>query len=374
VLALRGGAELVALWAQLGSVIELVAGVAFAGVGTGLAVYVARTRRPERQRDLLREAIRIGLRVSLPVAIAVALAGALFQDFMSGERLPAALIAVGAAAGWIAVVPGLVNALWLGQERRGLMLALATGSALVVLAVSLVAPQSSLLFWLAVAHAIPALLFLFIFERQDTKPRFRTRSHPLRRYVLPGLSIGILSPASMLVARAVVGESLSWHEAGVLQALWRVADWVCILAAGVLSVLFLPRFAAARGTPRFAQELRHAALVTVLPAAAIFVVLFLAQRPLFAALYAPDFAAGDAAVAILFAGSVVRIASWIPLFALYAVRRTLAIAVGELLSLPLFAALTLVFRNVLSLEAVGVCWLAAYAAYCAFNFWALRRP
>jgi hypothetical protein len=39
-------------------------------------------------------------------------------------------------------------------------------------------------------------------------------------------------------------------------------------------------------------------------------------------------------------GSAERIASWIPLFALYAMRRTRAIAVGELLSLPLYAGLT----------------------------------
>jgi len=36
-LALRGGAELVALWAQLASIIEILAGIAAAGVATGLA-------------------------------------------------------------------------------------------------------------------------------------------------------------------------------------------------------------------------------------------------------------------------------------------------------------------------------------------------
>src|SRR5690242_12973093 len=40
VLTLRGGPELVAFWAQLGSIIEVVAGVALAGVGTGISVLV----------------------------------------------------------------------------------------------------------------------------------------------------------------------------------------------------------------------------------------------------------------------------------------------------------------------------------------------
>jgi len=47
ILALRGGAELVALWAQLSSVIEMIAGVALAGVGAGLSVLVAQTSRPD---------------------------------------------------------------------------------------------------------------------------------------------------------------------------------------------------------------------------------------------------------------------------------------------------------------------------------------
>jgi polysaccharide transporter, PST family len=373
VLALRGGGELVALWAQLSTVIELVSSVALAGVGTGLAVYVARTQRPERQADLLREALRIGLSVAAPVALIVGIAGMAFADALFGGKLPPALIALGAAAGWSAVIPGLVNGLWLGQQRRKLMLALAVGSAAIALIASVLVPEGLLLPVLAATQAAPAVAILFLVKSQNAKPRFRSRSHPLLRYVLPGLSIGILGPGSMLVARAIVGEGLSWHEAGVLQALWRVADWVCMLAAGILSVHFLPRFAAARGSPRLMEEIRRAAFVTLGPSIAVFAALFIFHRPLLAALYDPSFVSSYAAAGLLFAGSVVRIASWIPLFALYAMRRTRAITFGELLSLPLFAALLLVFRDHLSLETAGVLWTASYIAYGVFNFWAVRR-
>jgi hypothetical protein len=47
--------------------------------------------------------------------------------------------------------------------------------------------------------------------------------------------------------------------------------------------------------------------------------------------------------------------------------------VGELLSLPLFAALLLGAGGDLTLERAGACWVAAYIAYAAFNFWAARR-
>lgn len=370
---MRGGAELVALWAQLASVIDVITGVALSGVATGLAVYVARTRRPERQRDLLREALRIGLLVSLPVALAIGAGGWSFGERLSGGKLMPALFLVSAAAGWIAVVPGIVNGYWLGRQRRGLMLALALGSAAVALGAALLAPADYLLEALALSQATPALAMLFVVSLKYEKPRFRAHAHPLRRYVLPGLSIGILSPLSMLIARGAVGESLSWHEAGVLQALWRISDWVCAFAAGILSVHYLPRFAGVRGRPEMNAVLKEAAKAVLLPSALVFALLLLLHRPLLAGLYDPSVQASNAAVAILFAGNLLRIAAWIPLFALYAMRRTGSITVGEILSLPLFAGLVVVLSARLTLELVAVLWLLSFAAYGAYNLWAVRK-
>lgn len=372
-LALRGGAELVALWAQLASVMELVSGVALAGVGTGIAVYVARTRRPARQRDLLREALRLALLVSLPVALVTGACGLVFGEAIAGGKVPAPLFAIGAAAGWVAVVPGIVNGYWLGQQCRDAMLALALGSALASVAVAAAAPREHLLWMLAAAQAVPALTLLPMIFRKYDKPRFRAHSHPLRRYIVPGLSIGLFSPLSMILARGTVGEALSWHDAGVLQALWRAADWVGALAGGVLAVYYLPRFTAAAASPeRLRAELAHAARWVLLPCAAVLFLLLLAQRPLLAVLYDPTVRASDLAAALVFAGAVARIAAWIPLFALYAQRRAWAISVGEVLSLPLFAALLITLSARMSLELAGALWVASFLAYCAFNAWAAR--
>jgi O-antigen/teichoic acid export membrane protein len=112
-----------------------------------------------------------------------------------------------------------------------------------------------------------------------------------------------------------------------------------------------------------------------LPAAAlVFIVFFFWHGPLLELLYEPGFRASNVAAALFFAGSLLRIASWIALFGLYAKRRTAAIAAGEILSLPLFAALMVSAQERLTLEMAGAFWLLSYAAYCSFNFWALRRP
>ncbi len=372
-LALRGGADLVALWAQLSSLIEVVSGVALAGLGTGLAVYAARTSSLERQRQLLREALKIGLVVALPVAVAGAAAGFFYGDLLTGGKLGGPVLALGAAVGWIAVIPGLIGSLWLGQQRRDLMLAVALGSALLGVLVAWLAPTARVLALLAVAQAVPAAIMLFIGRPADSAGRFRSRARALRRYVLPSVAIGILSPASTLVARAVVGDALSWHEAGVLQALWRLSDWVCGFAGGVLSVHYLPQLAAARERARFAALLRAAAVRTLVPSAAVLALFFALHRPLLAALYDETFRVSSLAVALLFAGSLVRIGAWVAMFGLYALRRTRALALGEFLSLPLFAFFALAAGRSLTLELAGLFWLVAFCAYLAFNVAALRR-
>ena len=372
-LALRGGADLVALWAQISSLTEVVAGVALAGLGTGLTVYVARTSRIERQRQLLREAFKMGLAVAAPFAVAAACAGYFFNEALTGGRFGPRIVSLAAAVGWVGVLPGLVGSLWQGQQRRALLLAFAAVSASVSLAAAAFAPDGGIVITLLLAQAIPAVVVAFIAPPSEQAGRFRSRSHPLKRYVLPSVAIGLLSPASALVARAVVADALSWHDAGVMQALWRVLDWVSSFAAGILSFYFLPQLAAAGQGERFRAVLRTAAKTTLIPAAVVIAAFCLLQGPLLGILYSDEFRATDLTAALIFIGGWVRIASWVALFGLYAQRRTIALTVGEFLSLPLFAALAVAAGDRLTLEMVGAFWLLSYCAYLAFNWWAVRR-
>ena len=177
----------------------------------------------------------------------------------------------------------------------------------------------------------------------------------------------------MMIARGSIGETLSWHDAGVFQAMSRLTDWICVIAAGVLSLVYLPRFAAARAGPPLNAQIRAASMAVLVPAAVALGVLALVHQPVLALLYDASVKASDAAVALFFAGSLMRIAAWIPLFALYALRRTREIAIGELLSLPLFALLTAIPGKHLSLETAGAFWLLSYLAYGAYNLQAVRR-
>jgi O-antigen/teichoic acid export membrane protein len=367
VLALRAGAEAVAQWAQLASLVELVAGIALAGIGGGLAVLVAQADDAERRRDFLREALRMGLALSIAPALGV-LACAAFLD----TGLPRLTIAEAALAGWIAVIPGLLASYWLGRQRRDAQLALAMISALLAVSAATLAPPGWMLPALLAAQAAPALA-LFLVWKPRLRPRDPAQAAALRRFLLPGIAVGVLGPASLLAARALVADALSWHDAGVLQALWRLSEWIWSVASGVLSVLYFARMSAAHPRGELPVLTRAAARAVLLPSALLYVLLFALHRPLLGLLYDASFEVPATAAALIFAGSALRIASWIPLYALYAMSRTWAIAWGELLSLPLFAALLAVSGEHLTLERAGLSWLVTYAAYAAFNYWAMRR-
>ena len=350
---------------------EVVTAVASSGVAAGLAVLIAQTPPLARQQLFLRRALALGLAVCAPVALAAAIAGWSLSDRLGGGSLAPQTAALAALAGWIAVIHVLVNHFWLGQQRRDLMLGLAFVSAALALAAATFAPQALVMELVIAAPAAPAAVLCLVRYRAEAAARSEDRA--LERYILPGLAIGILSPLSLIFARSVVADSLSWHEAGVLQGLWRISDWIGGLAGGLLSVLYLPRFAAAYAQGASARVLGEAMRTVLAPSALLLLLLLAFHRPLLEALYDTSFQASPQAAALLFAGSALRIAAWIPLVGLYAAGRTRAIAVGELLSLPLFAALAWLAADRLTLELVGLLWLTSFGAYAAFNLWALRR-
>jgi polysaccharide transporter, PST family len=371
VLALVNTPALVALWAQLQSVVDLVSGVALAGIAQGLTVLIAQARNKQEEAGLLRAALKLGSSVALIVAILFLITMLWLQPWLTQSKLDLHVLTLAALTGCIAVLPGLMSAYWLGRHQQHRVLQFALLGAVPWLAVAwavyhhlglhgLVTAQCSVL--LLVTLPMGWYLIKLAGQAEDG-PALRRLVH----FVPVGLAIGIMSPASMLIVRGALAASLSWNEAGLMQALWRSAEWVTSGAAGVLSLIFLPRLSAMNGTPRFAHELRRAALIVLLPSAFLLLLIFFNQRAVLLLLYDARFVVSDKAAALFMLGSLIRIASWVFLFGLYAARRTVLIAAGEILSLPLFALLLWMYAAQLSLERVAMLYCATYLVYLAFN-------
>jgi PST family polysaccharide transporter len=371
--------ETIALWAQLQSVVDLVVGVAAAGVIQGLSVMVAQARSPLEAPLLLRHALKLGLFTSLCLALLVMLFATPLSTQLTQGNAPASLFWITACSGCLTVLPATLNGYWLGQHQQLKMLLLACLGSLVWVAVALAAwlelDMQVLLLMQCLALAVIAVLTVRHMYRLTSYATLsghaQTYSGKLAAFIPVGLSIGILSPASMLLIRSLLSSTLSWHDVGVLQALWRTTDWVTATAAGVLSLVFLPRFSNTYGYTHFKNEVIRAGLLVSIPTAGMLLLIWTNQRHMLAALYDARFAISDATVWWFVLGCWLRILSWVFLFGLFAAHRTRLIAAGEFCSLPLYALLLWLFADGMTLERAAQLFAASYLAYLAFNALAL---
>ncbi len=379
VLALSGGPVMVGLWAQLQSVVELVSAVTMAGLLQGLTVLITQVKASGDERRLLRDALKLGLFTSLGVALMVALAAPELAVWLSQKRIETDLFLLAALAGCITVIPATLNAYWLGKHRQQRMLGLALLTSVILLLVALSAwlgmTLRGLIWVQCVALAVIGLaIWQYLHSISLARGAQDAGAHDYRklvRFVPVGLAIGIMSPVSMLLVRGMLSDALSWDEVGFLQALWRSTEWVTATAAGVLSLIFLPRFSATFGSPRFKRELARAAMMVLIPAACLLLLIFLNQRSLLTVLYDARFVVSDQTAALIMLGSWIRIVSWMFLFGLFAAHRTWLIMLGEVLSLPLYALLLWRYADGMSLERTALLYLVSYVAYLCFNAAAL---
>jgi len=383
VLALAGGPTMVALWAQLQSVVELVSAVTMAGVLQGLTVLITQVDTVRDERCLLRNALRLGLGTSLAVALLVALASPELAVWLTRGRIETGLFVLAALAGCITVVPATLNAYWLGKHLQQRMLVLALLGSLILLLVAasawfgislrgLIWTQTLLLavLGLAIWHYLQKL-------RQPQNEHGREYYRKLVKFVPVGLAIGIMSPVSMLLVRSMLSGSISWNDVGFLQALWRSTEWVTATAAGVLSLIFLPRFSSTYGSARFKREMLRAGVMVLVPAAFLLLLIYFNQRFMLALLYDTRFVVSNQTAALIMLGSWIRIASWLFLFGLFSAHRTRLIMAGEILSLPLYAFLLWMFADGMTLERTAWLYVASYLVYLGFNaaalLYSLRR-
>ena len=370
-LVLRGGAELVAHWAQLNSMIDLVAGVTLAGIGVGLTGRVAGIS-PVDQRRLLGEGLRLGLAVSgLSLLVCAILVGAGVLDILPASLSMLALPALG--TGCLTVAPGLYSGWLLGSGRPGQATLLATVTLAFPLAALALAGRGDELASLLAAQALIGLaLTLTLLRGGHSWTASFASGHELRPFIGASLTIGILSPAATAFARQQIAATASWETAGAVQALWRSSEWITAIAAGLIFAHFLPRMAAATDAADFKREMRAAAKQVLAPALAALILLWLLLPQALALLYRADLPVTRIDALPFFSGDALRMLSWIFLFGLFARGAGGAVTIGEFLSLPLFALLLWLPASE-QLWQIGTCWLLAYASYAAFNAWMLRR-
>ncbi|MBF0124149.1 MAG: hypothetical protein HQL60_02290 [Magnetococcales bacterium] len=378
VLALHGGAEAVAFWGQASSMVELLSGVALNGIGMGIAVVVAQTQQLEQRLAALGCGILIGVAVSATLLVLLVLFPGLLA-WLTGGALSETTLLLAGSIGCLSIISGSVNTYWLGSQQQGWMLLLAVLSVVVTL-VSIVWPSHYVLttrLLLAqggIALVVLAGLLFYVWRQRAWQPQQPWPWRALLRFMPAGLAIGIMSPLSTLFVRTVLADSLSWHDVGMVQAQWRVTDWVAAIGGGIMSTYFLPGLShAAHSKSDFLRLVKTMAAVTLLPGLVVMIGFMLLRQPVMALFYQDGFAMPWPAALAFLLGDWIRVGAWVFLHGLYALHRTWAISMGEFLSLPLFALLLWLLPIPISLTVAGSCWAVSYAVYTTFNAWMMLR-
>jgi hypothetical protein len=354
---------------------------------------VARASQPPEQNTILQTAVMLGASCSALTLIGM-IGLAEFQNLddrievLHDPLLRWTVLAVGL----FAATPILAMQAWQSQGHSArscwLTLAMSTLSVMAAtlspqfvktsgIAIGVLAPLMVLLGALMISIPLTAWYFRDAWQTANTAMRpFK----PLLTFLPAGLSIGLLSPLSLIAARELLGRALGWEAAASVQAIWRSADWVAAFVSGMLSLVFLPRMSRAisGSAPAHAlwREIGAAVRWLWIPAAVILGAMIWAGPQWLVGLFGLSVVPGPRVFATFLAGEWLRMGSWILLYGLFATGSQRVIAVGELCSLPLFAGLlwlVWLLRANLSLQDAAWAYLGAYVVYLIFNVWAIRR-
>ena len=253
------GPATIARWAQLSSLIDLTSAVACAGLSPGVTVLVARASNLDVQSMILRTSVMLGLACSA-LTLAGMIGVATMVDFAGFQNVGAHIQVLNDPTlrwtvflvGLFAATPVLAMQAWQsqGHPERSCWLTLA-GSTMSVTAavmsphlldatglrVGTLAPLMVLL--AAITISVPLTVW---YSSQSWRPPMHKSGQfkALLTFLPAGLSIGLLSPLSLIAARELMGVALGWDAVASVQAIWRCADWVAAFVSGMLSLVFLP--------------------------------------------------------------------------------------------------------------------------------------
>jgi len=398
-LTVRLGAVPFAQWTQLQSLGEVVAGIVGAGLTQGLVVLAAPGGGHALQMRWLWLSVLMGLVVTLPVALLLGVfatgglaAGAPPDHAGDGVAIfslvgaldalsqPGLLVAATLAGAWLGIAQLQLNALWVARGHLPTSFAVALGLAAASLLAGVLAPAGEVPLWLAatrIAAALALLVLVWLGARQhiasdDWRRWSRAHRAELARFLWMGVAIGVLTPVGQMLARASVAGAHGWEAVAAMQGLWRMGGWVGSVAAGLMALWLLPRWSR-DGRPPGAATLLRDGMRVVLPAWFCLLAVWWWQAPLAAIMFDAGFAVPPVVAAGFLIGEGIRAFSWIYLFGLMASRRTLAVVLTELASLPLFATLV-TWVPTAGLDEVGGLYVLTYTAYAGAMALCFTRP
>jgi PST family polysaccharide transporter len=133
----------------------------------------------------------------------------------------------------------------------------------------------------------------------------------LSKYALLALTSAACVPASQILVRNHLGESLGWEVAGQWEAMWRISGAYLMFVTTTLSLYYLPRLSELKRADEIKKEILLAYKI-ILPLASLFgVCIFLFRDSIVGILFTPEFLPMRDLFAMQMFGDTLKIGSWI---------------------------------------------------------------
>jgi len=268
-LAVYGGTSGVALVGQFQNVQTALAGVATAGFGQGLTKYLAEFKKDVKSsQSVFATAVKLVCIFLLPLA---------FFLFVFSHHISELLFDSNEYATWmqglsISLVPASLGALFIAAlnglgEVRYLTLVGVLSSCLGIVLVVVLVPLlgvSGVIIGLLSTPVLVLILAAWYLHRSRffswvwVKGRInRKDSMWLGKFTLMALASAIAIPASQILIRNHLGDSISLDAAGLWTGMWRISEAYLLVITMTLSVYYLPKLSSLIDKNDLIQEMKY---------------------------------------------------------------------------------------------------------------------
>lgn len=374
IIAVHVGPTGLALIGQFQSFSGIATTVAAAGLNTGVTKYTAEYQSdPAAQARLWNGALRITLAATLLTSVACASASGLLSSALLGTEHYRHVFLVFSVSLLFQTVSGLVLSILNGQRRIALFIKLNVVTNLATFALvaglTILGHLSGALVASAAAPLVAAAV-TYAATRSD-----RLHDAVLRHRAEPGTARRLLAFSAMAVTsmlalglsqmavRTHLADGFGWDAAGHWQAVTRVSDYYLMLLTTSLGIYYLPRLSEIADKSELRKEVLDACRWVIPVAAAGAALIYVARHWISRTLFSEAFLPMAELMPYQLVGDVLKIASWLLGYVMWAKAMTGVFIASEIAFALLYVGLVVVATPHFGPAGATLAFALTYAAY-----------
>lgn len=375
ILAIYVGPAGYAALGQFQNAVQMITNFASGAINTGVTKYTAEYYEDEvKQRQVWQTAGSIAFIGSLLTSFIIALFNQQLAEWFLKNKMYGGVFLWFAGTLILFTFNALLLAILNGKKeiRRYVFINIA-GSLFSLIVTAIMVMQFGLygaLVALAVYQSITFMVTLllcykahwfkisYLFGRIDKQTALN-----LGKYTAMALTSAACVPASQILIRNHLGETLGWNFAGYWEAMWRLSNAYLMVVTTTLGVYYLPKLSELKDVVEIKKEIIQGYKI-ILPISALSgLIIYLLRDFIIGLLFTKDFAPMRELFAWQMIGDSLKIGSWILSYLMLGQAMIRLFMITEVVFSALFVALTWALTSVLGFQGVVVAFTINYALY-----------